>query len=634
MTRIDRTATFVPAPEGPLRACPYLRVSTGRQAEGDLSIPDQRRAVDAFCKAKGWPIVTEHVEPGASATDDNRPAFQAMIERATDDDRPYDVIVVHSYSRFFRDSFGLEMYVRRLAKAGVRLVSITQELGDDPAQVMMRQVIALFDEYQSKENAKHVLRAMKENARQGFYNGSRLPLGYTTEEVEKRGARTKKRVVIDDVEAETVRLIFRLYREGDGTSGPLGVKALTCWLNAKGHRTRLGARFGVASVHKILTNRVYVGEWVFNRSSAKTLQKKPAAEHVPMTVAGIIDPSEFEAVQRTLKANNPRVTPARVVTGPILLTGLATCACCGGAMTLRTGTSKSGKVHRYYSCSTKGRQGETGCSLGRSIPMDRLDGLVTDHLVAQLLQPDRLRAMLAGLWSMRAERAAEVDGRVAALRAEVTGAEERLRRLYRMVEEGLTDLDAMLKERLAALKAERDQAQAALERVKVRQLPPAEIAPELIERFGTLMRQNVTTGAVPFRKAWLQAIVDRVEVDTGVIRIIGDKASLEEAAAAGEAAAPGVRNYVRKWRSLGDSNSCFRRKRARYEPSRTTLIRTERLRNTKHCTATFHCVPSRFLSSLSTKATTKSHRCRAALVPSRADQGGPPSPPPMRPNGS
>ncbi len=32
-------------------------------------------------------------------------------------------------------------------------------------------VMALFDE--SKENAKHVLRALKENARQGFWNGPR-----------------------------------------------------------------------------------------------------------------------------------------------------------------------------------------------------------------------------------------------------------------------------------------------------------------------------------------------------------------------------------------------------------------------------------------------------------------------------
>ena len=33
-------------------------------------------------------------------------------------------------------------------------------------QAMMRKVVALFDEYSSRENAKHVLRAMKENARQ------------------------------------------------------------------------------------------------------------------------------------------------------------------------------------------------------------------------------------------------------------------------------------------------------------------------------------------------------------------------------------------------------------------------------------------------------------------------------------
>ena len=108
------------------RACAYLRVSTGRQAESDLSIPDQRKQVGSFCANKEWTLVADYVEPGASAMDDNRPEFQKMIERATDDDHPFDVIVVHSFSRFFRDSFGLEMYIRKLAKEGVRLVSITQ----------------------------------------------------------------------------------------------------------------------------------------------------------------------------------------------------------------------------------------------------------------------------------------------------------------------------------------------------------------------------------------------------------------------------------------------------------------------------------------------------------------------------
>jgi hypothetical protein len=54
---------------------------------------------------------------------------------------------------------------------------------------MMRKVIALFDEYQSKENAKHVIRSMKENARQGFWNGATAPLGYKLVEAEKRGTK-------------------------------------------------------------------------------------------------------------------------------------------------------------------------------------------------------------------------------------------------------------------------------------------------------------------------------------------------------------------------------------------------------------------------------------------------------------
>ncbi|MCJ2055101.1 recombinase family protein [Methylobacterium sp. J-048] len=319
------------------------------------------------------------------------------------------------------------------------------------------------------------------------------------------------------------------------------------------YRTRSGARFGIATVHGILTNRVYVGEWVFNRRCSRTLMEKPKAEQIPITVPAIIALSEFEAVQATLKAHNPRTTPARVVTGPILLTGLATCTTGNGPMTLRTGTSKSGQVHRYDSGSTHGRRGKTGCT-GRSIRMDTLDTLVTDRLVAELLQPDRLRATLASLWSVRAEKAIQVDGRVAALRREVAGAEEKLKRLSRMIEDGMTDLDDILRGRLAALKRERDRAKAALDRIHLNARPPVEIAPELIERFGRLMRETVTTGAIPFRKAWLQAIVDRVEVGADVIRIVGGKKALETAILDAGSTAPGVRSSVRKWRARKDSN--------------------------------------------------------------------------------
>ena len=41
------------------RAALYLRVSTGRQAVNDLSIPDQRRQLEVYCEANGWAATAE-----------------------------------------------------------------------------------------------------------------------------------------------------------------------------------------------------------------------------------------------------------------------------------------------------------------------------------------------------------------------------------------------------------------------------------------------------------------------------------------------------------------------------------------------------------------------------------------------
>src|SRR5215470_19008574 len=83
------------------RAALYMRVSTGRQAEHDLSIPDQRRQLESWCRAQGYSVAQEFIESGASAGDDRRPVFQQMIERACDGEGAFELILVHSYSRFF-----------------------------------------------------------------------------------------------------------------------------------------------------------------------------------------------------------------------------------------------------------------------------------------------------------------------------------------------------------------------------------------------------------------------------------------------------------------------------------------------------------------------------------------------------
>jgi site-specific DNA recombinase len=544
-----------PAVSDMSRAALYMRVSTGRQAEHDLSIPDQRRQLEAWCRARRCEVAAEFVESGASAGDDRRPAFQQMIERACDGEQAFELILVHSYSRFFREAFEQEFYLRKLAKHGVRVVSITQPVGDEsePVQAMMRKVIALFDEYQSKENAKHVIRSMKENARQGFWNGARPPLGYKLVEAEKRGTKIKKRLDVDAVEATTVQLIFNLYLHGDGRSGALGVKGIAKWLNQNGYRTRRGESFGVGPLHKILTNTVYIGQWKFNKTSSRTGLRKSDEEVVTIPVPGLIDPYVFDQVQRQLHARSPKVVAPRVTTGPILLTGLAVCATCKGGMTLRTGTSKNGVVHRYYTCSTCARKGKTVCK-GRSVRMDKLDGLVTEHLVDRLLHPERLAALLAGLTARRTAKAESVNKRIMTLQREATDSEDRLKRLYRLVEDGLTDLDDVLKHRLTSLKADRDRAKAALEATKSEMAPNFSLDPALIERFGRNMREKFTTGSVPFRKAYLRSLIDVVEVDDNQVRIRGSREVLERAVAAGQAAATCSQMSTR-WRARRDSNT-------------------------------------------------------------------------------
>lgn len=530
-----------------LRAVLYTRVSTGRQAETDLSIPDQQRQLRAWCDTHSFTIVAEYNEPGASATDDKRPEFQRMIDHACDGVSAVNTIVVHSFSRFMRDSFAFEFYARRLAKCGVKLVSITQDVSDDdPAQAMMRKIIALFDEYQSRENAKHVLRSMKENARQGFWNGSTPPFGYQVVEFERRGARIKKRLIVDLVEAELVRLVFKLYIEGHDASGPMGVKAVTTWLNKKGYRTRNGATWAIGPVHKMLTNPVYVGEMRFNQRDSRLGQRKDEGEHILFEVPPILELSYFRLVQDTLKSRNPRVTPPRVVSGPILLTGLAVCATCEGGMTLRTGTSRTGKVHRYYTCSKCAREGKSECK-GRSIRMDKLDDLVTEHLIERLLDPARLSDLLSSLTRLRAVKSAAVDDRISGLQARAGEAEARLRRLYKLVEDGLAEMDEILKARILELSVERDATRAAVVRAtNSGSAAPLEITSVQIEQFGRLMRERLTTGDVPFRKAYLGAIIDRVEVDDHQIRIKGRKDLLERAVAAGSSSAAPVRSYVER----------------------------------------------------------------------------------------
>ena len=562
------------------RVALYLRVSTGRQADSDLSIPDQRRQLAAYALSKGWTIASEFSEPGSSATDDKRPAFQAMIDEGMTKPAPFSVILVHSFSRFFRDQFLFEFYTRKLTRNGVRLVSITQELGDDPMGLMMRQIMALFDEYQSRENAKHTLRAMKENARQGFWNGSRPPIGYCVVDAELRGAKMKRKLAIDPVHAETVRLIFRLALMGKDNSGPMGVKAIACHLNDRSIRTRDGGRWGISGVHQTLTRETYKGEHHFNSRVFKTGEAKDASEHIVSSVPPIISTEEFDAVRLLMAARNPRSERGRFTGSPILLGGICFCGLCGCAMTLRTG--KNG-AYRYYTCASRARCGPTGCG-GITVRMDAVDEAVIDHLENRLLEPRRLAEMMTNIIDRRSVWVEQRHKHVADLRKRATEAEARLHRLYEAIEAGLASpSDPQLKVRIGDLVSQRDTAIEDAGRAEraIERLGPL-VTPDLLRKFAKATRKMLRAEDGTYRRDLLRAVAQRVEVHSPtslvisgcrveLFRTLAATGGVKEAALAvptrvlgwhpmsdtGEnrtAGESGVLTRVPVWRALLDSN--------------------------------------------------------------------------------
>jgi site-specific DNA recombinase len=536
------------------RAVLYLRVSTSRQAEKDLSIPDQRRQAEAHCKAKGWEIVGEYVEAGASATDDRRPAFQQMLAEGLKPHKPFDVVVVHSFSRFFRDAYKFEYHRRKLDKAGIGIISITQEIGEDPMGDMVRQILTLFDEYQSKENAKHVLRAMKENARQGYWNGGPTPFGYKAVAAETKGDTVKKKLVIDPTEAEIVKEIFRLHKEGDGVQGPMGIRSIIDHLNSKGITYRKGRLFSSSVVHAILTRTAYKGVHHFNRKDSRTRTIKDRSEWIPFESPVIIPPAQFDATQAKLKKRRPTVTPPRETTSPTLLTGLAKCAS-GSGMTLRTG--KGGR-YRYYACHKHMNKGGCDCSR-KSIPMDQLDTLVLDQLETHLFQPERLEEILESLLDRTRKSLTKAKSRSRDLNKQEREINTKLDRLYNALAEGTVTQTEAFRRKVSTLEAQRDEViQTRSQLTQHSTLPTKALAKSNLKKFSDAMHEKLRADDPAFRKAYVRLFVDEVTVSDEEIRISGPKAALTHAISSKEiSTSKGVPSFDREWWTRHPPHYCF-----------------------------------------------------------------------------
>jgi len=511
----------------------YYRVSTRGQAERDLSIPDQRRHAREFCTNKSWSIIAEFEDPGRSGRTAQRPELTRMMESIFDQGVEIDVILIHSFSRFFRDAVESELYIRKLAKRGIRLLSITQDFGDGPMGELIRRIFQLIDEYQSQETAKHVKRTMLENARNGFLNGSRPPFGYWAEPAKNtahltRTGQPKKRLAVHNEEAELVKKIFELYLIGDAEtgSGPLGIKAIVSLLNTKRSLHR-GAKWSIRALHDLLRDPVYAGQYWYNWKTHRGSADESTEEIVKISCPNIVSYEIWKETRAKLETYRPRKNgPGNGNVGTYILRQMIKCPHCSGAMMSSTG--KGGR-YRYYACAENAKKGTSACQ-GFRINADQVEHMVLSAVQEDLLTPTRIKQILLGFAEQEAKQEAKQTQKIAVLQQRLDNAQREIDNLFAAVKAGLVQPDdSDLKKNLAAAQNTRDEAKTAIDREAVI-MQPRVVTPAKIDAFVATMRRELgpsdRSKNPQAKHAYLRATLDAIVVKGDAVTLYGKNDSV------------------------------------------------------------------------------------------------------------
>ena len=487
------------------KAVGYARVSTPEQAEKDLSLPAQMASIRRYAQDHDLVLVGEFVERGITATDDNRPEFRQMLHEVFQPSSEIGTIIVTHGSRFMRNATKARVHKEALRKRGIRVIAIQQEVSNDPNGRFAEGMFELIDQLESETNGVRTRAGMSENARQGYFNGSKPPFGFRVERIATASG-PKNKLAIDLSEAELVREVFRQYLAGPGA------KATARSLNQRGllYRKHLWTR---DLVLKVISDPGVVGRYRWGRIDSRGKRVRPESEWIPMAVDRIVDDEVFQMAQALRTKRDPGRSLGRLPSSPLLLAGLLRCARCGDAHQLETSgkCDSSGQPYRYYNCRRFCRSGKEAC-VGYRIAVETLDSAILNHIAERVFTEERCQEILREFVEDQGVLRQKTADQCRLLERERDELGKRLERWYERIETDpeLGDVGA---ERLRELKAKRDDVARTLEKLKpLHGVPPYLYKPETIERFQERLREAFLSRDRGTARAYLRNLVDHIVV--------------------------------------------------------------------------------------------------------------------------
>lgn len=221
------------------KAVGYIRVSTMEQGD-KFGIEAQREAIKKYAEQNGFVIEDWFVDK-VSGVKEDRPSWNVILQSSDVKNPPYEAVIVYKSDRVARDIKLYFYYLFLLEKKGVKLVSVNEDFQGELANVY--RALILFCAEQERANINRRTTAGREvKASKGGHAGGSLPLGYKS---------VGGSLVIDEGEAEIVRLIFKLHNEG------MAYNKIADYLNNSGLKTKRGGRWESGALFRLIEKRKF-----------------------------------------------------------------------------------------------------------------------------------------------------------------------------------------------------------------------------------------------------------------------------------------------------------------------------------------------------------------------------------------
>jgi site-specific DNA recombinase len=330
----------------PVRCAIYTRVSSDQGLEQDFnSLDNQREAAEAYIKSQaheGWRCLPAGYDDGGfSGGTLERPALQQLLAdiRA----RLIDVVVVYKVDRLTRSLADFAKLVEQFDQHGVSFVSVTQSFNTTTSMGRLTlNVLLSFAQFEREVTAERIRDKIAASKRKGMRMGGPVPLGYDVE---------NKRLVVNQQEADRVRLIFQRYLELScltKVAGELRKRGILSKVTRRSNgASRGGIPFTKGPLAHLLKNRVYIGEIVHK-------QQYYPAEHEPVVDRKLFDAVQEQLGSRALTRRHRQINDASLLTGQIFDDR-------GNRMTPSTAKKRSARYRYYVSCALlQGRKEDAG----------------------------------------------------------------------------------------------------------------------------------------------------------------------------------------------------------------------------------------------------------------------------------